>query len=208
MNLRVPFEAALGYVKENPDEVVRAVINATGLRFGIPLAALRWAVLQAKPGKRSAGDFAAAALATCRATRAFCQIRRRADDRPRRISHRHRLRRNVGPDHRSRSDHGARSDAHAFEHDRIHPNPDVVFELDGGHAARAAPMVGINSMKIGIDDSDAGSNQAVGPQRNPLHCDQFHAVGQPRSISDPNLGTRQARCKKDWRTRTSGLGIT
>ena len=56
MNIRGLFSAALGYVKDNPDEVVRAVINATGLRFGIPLAALRWAALQATPGKRTPKD--------------------------------------------------------------------------------------------------------------------------------------------------------
>ena len=56
MNIRGLFSAALGYVKDNPDEVVRAVINATGLRFGIPLAALRWAALQATPGKKTPKD--------------------------------------------------------------------------------------------------------------------------------------------------------
>jgi len=34
--------AAVGYVRKNPDEIVRAAVNATGLRFGIPLASLRW----------------------------------------------------------------------------------------------------------------------------------------------------------------------
>lgn len=35
-------KAAVGYVRKNPDEVVRAAVNATGLRFGVPLATLRW----------------------------------------------------------------------------------------------------------------------------------------------------------------------
>jgi hypothetical protein len=35
-------KAAVGYVRKNPDEVVRAAVNATGLRFGLPLATLRW----------------------------------------------------------------------------------------------------------------------------------------------------------------------
>jgi hypothetical protein len=39
---RKMIRAAVGYVRKNPDEVVRAAVNATGLRFGIPLATLRW----------------------------------------------------------------------------------------------------------------------------------------------------------------------
>jgi hypothetical protein len=39
---RAMIRAAVGYVRKNPDEVVRAAVNATGLRFGIPLATLRW----------------------------------------------------------------------------------------------------------------------------------------------------------------------
>ncbi len=39
---RAMIKAAVGYVRKNPDEVVRAAVNATGLRFGIPLASLRW----------------------------------------------------------------------------------------------------------------------------------------------------------------------
>ncbi|MCL2776897.1 MAG: hypothetical protein FWD73_02755 [Polyangiaceae bacterium] len=35
-------KAAVGYVRKNPDEVVRAAANATALRFGVPLASLRW----------------------------------------------------------------------------------------------------------------------------------------------------------------------
>lgn len=45
-------QAALGYVKNNPDEVVRAAVDATGLRFGVPLATLRWFAGQIK-GKRA-----------------------------------------------------------------------------------------------------------------------------------------------------------
>ncbi|MFO0735324.1 MAG: hypothetical protein U0270_05570 [Labilithrix sp.] len=29
-------------MRKNPDEVVRAAVNATGLRFGVPIATLRW----------------------------------------------------------------------------------------------------------------------------------------------------------------------
>jgi hypothetical protein len=39
---RAMLQAAVGYVRRNPDEVVRAAMNATGLRFGVPLATLRW----------------------------------------------------------------------------------------------------------------------------------------------------------------------
>jgi hypothetical protein len=41
-NPRAMIKAAVGYVRKNPDEVVRAAVNATGLRFGVPLATLRW----------------------------------------------------------------------------------------------------------------------------------------------------------------------
>jgi hypothetical protein len=39
---RAMIKAAASYVRKNPDEVVRAAVNATGLRFGVPLATLRW----------------------------------------------------------------------------------------------------------------------------------------------------------------------
>ena len=48
--------AALGYVRRNPDELVRAALNATGLRFGIPLAALRWFAEQLPAGKKTPSD--------------------------------------------------------------------------------------------------------------------------------------------------------
>ena len=44
--------AAVGYVRKNPDEIVRAAVNATGLRFGIPLASLRWFASQVQ-GKKA-----------------------------------------------------------------------------------------------------------------------------------------------------------
>ena len=34
--------AAVGYLRKNPDEVVKAATNATSLKFGVPLASLRW----------------------------------------------------------------------------------------------------------------------------------------------------------------------
>ncbi|MDB4943872.1 MAG: hypothetical protein JWP97_3406 [Labilithrix sp.] len=39
---RAMLEAAVGYVRKNPDEVVRQAVSATGLKFGVPLATLRW----------------------------------------------------------------------------------------------------------------------------------------------------------------------
>jgi hypothetical protein len=39
---RAMLKAAASYVRKNPDEVVRAAVNATSLRFGVPLATLRW----------------------------------------------------------------------------------------------------------------------------------------------------------------------
>lgn len=51
LNPRAMIEAAVGYVRKNPDEVVRAAVNATGLRFGVPLATLRWFAGQLKGAK-------------------------------------------------------------------------------------------------------------------------------------------------------------
>jgi hypothetical protein len=48
--------AAVDYVRRNPDELVRAAINATGLRFGVPIAALRWISSQAKLPKKAPQD--------------------------------------------------------------------------------------------------------------------------------------------------------
>lgn len=56
MNPRAMVRAAVDYVKNNPDEVVRAAVNATNLKFGVPLAALRWMAGQAKPSKKSPKD--------------------------------------------------------------------------------------------------------------------------------------------------------
>ncbi len=53
---RAVVQAALRYVRDNPDALVRAAVDATGLRFGVPLAALRWAVTQTKPSKKSPKD--------------------------------------------------------------------------------------------------------------------------------------------------------
>ncbi len=48
--------AAVEYVRRNPDELVRAAVNAAGLRFGVPIAALRWLSSQAKLPKKAPQD--------------------------------------------------------------------------------------------------------------------------------------------------------
>jgi hypothetical protein len=47
--------AATGYLRRNPDEIVRQAFNAGRLRFGIPIAALRWLAGQAR-GKKAPKD--------------------------------------------------------------------------------------------------------------------------------------------------------
>ena len=56
MNPRALVSAAVGYVRRNPDEILKAAVNAASLRFGVPLAALRYAAGQLKPGKRAPKD--------------------------------------------------------------------------------------------------------------------------------------------------------
>ncbi len=53
---RALLSAAVDYVRHNPDEIVKAAINAAGLRFGVPLAALRFLAAQAKGGKKAPQD--------------------------------------------------------------------------------------------------------------------------------------------------------
>ncbi|MFO0638851.1 MAG: hypothetical protein U0183_06545 [Polyangiaceae bacterium] len=42
LNPKAVLSAAVGYLRKNPDEVVKAATNATSLKFGVPLASLRW----------------------------------------------------------------------------------------------------------------------------------------------------------------------
>ncbi len=44
-------EAAGGYLKRHPEELVRALKNAVGLRFGLPLDAFRWLSARSRGGK-------------------------------------------------------------------------------------------------------------------------------------------------------------
>ncbi len=48
--------AAVDYVRRNPDELVRAAVNAAGLRFGVPIAALRYLSSQAKLPRKAPKD--------------------------------------------------------------------------------------------------------------------------------------------------------
>jgi hypothetical protein len=49
-------KAAVGYLRNNPEEVVTAAANAATLRFGVPIAALRWLASQSKPSKKGPQD--------------------------------------------------------------------------------------------------------------------------------------------------------
>jgi hypothetical protein len=53
---RAVIQAAAKYVRKNPDEVVRAAVNAAGLKFGVPLAALRYLAEQMPAGKKAPKD--------------------------------------------------------------------------------------------------------------------------------------------------------
>jgi hypothetical protein len=46
--LRKALRSAADYLRRNPDEIVRAGVNATKLRFGVPVAALSWLASQVK----------------------------------------------------------------------------------------------------------------------------------------------------------------
>src|SRR5580704_14476831 len=48
--------AAIDYIRRNPDELVKAAINAAGLRFGLPLAALRYVSTQARLPRKAPKD--------------------------------------------------------------------------------------------------------------------------------------------------------
>jgi hypothetical protein len=56
LDARSLLNAAVDYVRRNPDELVRAAVNAAGLRFGIPLAALRYLTAQAKLPRKAPKD--------------------------------------------------------------------------------------------------------------------------------------------------------
>jgi len=55
-NPRAILSASFSYLRRNPDELVRAAVNAAGLRFGVPLAALRYLVKEIPGGKKAPKD--------------------------------------------------------------------------------------------------------------------------------------------------------
>ena len=56
LDARSLLNAAVDYIRRNPDELVRAAVNAAGLRFGVPLAALRYLSSQAKLPRKAPKD--------------------------------------------------------------------------------------------------------------------------------------------------------
>jgi len=56
LDARAVLTASVDYVRKNPDELLRAAVNAAGLRFGVPLAALRWLSAQAKMPRKAPKD--------------------------------------------------------------------------------------------------------------------------------------------------------
>jgi hypothetical protein len=56
MKPRELLRAAARYVRNNPRALVKAATDATRLRFGVPIVALRWAAGQMQPGKKAPKD--------------------------------------------------------------------------------------------------------------------------------------------------------
>ena len=56
LDARAVLNATIDYVRKNPDELLRAAVNAAGLRFGVPLAALRYLSSQAKLPRKAPKD--------------------------------------------------------------------------------------------------------------------------------------------------------
>jgi hypothetical protein len=56
LDARALLNAAVDYLRRNPDEIARAAVNAAALRFGVPIAALRWLSSQAKLPKKAPRD--------------------------------------------------------------------------------------------------------------------------------------------------------
>jgi hypothetical protein len=56
MDPRALLGAAFDYLKRNPDELLKAAVNAATLRFGVPIAALRYLTSQTKLPKKAPQD--------------------------------------------------------------------------------------------------------------------------------------------------------
>jgi hypothetical protein len=56
LDARAVLTASIDYIRKNPDELLKAAVNAAGLRFGVPLAALRFLTSQAKLPRKAPKD--------------------------------------------------------------------------------------------------------------------------------------------------------
>ena len=56
LDARELLNAAVDYIRRNPDELVKAAVNAAGLRFGVPIAALRYLTSSAKLPRKAPKD--------------------------------------------------------------------------------------------------------------------------------------------------------
>jgi hypothetical protein len=56
LDARSILTATVDYIRKNPDELLKAAVNAAGLRFGVPLAALRFLSSQAKLPRKAPKD--------------------------------------------------------------------------------------------------------------------------------------------------------
>ncbi len=55
-NPKVMLDAARGYLKDHPEEILRAIKGLVGLRFGVPIDALRYLVRELGGGKKAPKD--------------------------------------------------------------------------------------------------------------------------------------------------------
>jgi hypothetical protein len=56
LDARALINATIDYVRRNPDEIVKAAVNAAGLRVGVPIAALRWLSSRAPVSRKAPRD--------------------------------------------------------------------------------------------------------------------------------------------------------
>jgi hypothetical protein len=56
LDARSVLNAVVDYVRKNPDEILKAAVNAAGLRLGIPIAGIRWMTSRATLPKRAPKD--------------------------------------------------------------------------------------------------------------------------------------------------------
>ena len=56
LDARSLLNAVVDYVRKNPDEILKAAVNAAGLRFGVPIAGLRWVTSRATLPRKAPKD--------------------------------------------------------------------------------------------------------------------------------------------------------